>query len=226
MNYIKSYPELLKLYDLNNDTTKEKIINKINQIPSSSDGIGYVYGYVNPYDSNTRNNFYIKLGRTERNPTKRISELSGQEVFSIRTIFNKKFERLVHLFLKFANTPRFNHKTNTNNIEWFRFYKENNIDKNYIISRTNEIKSLVEDLHLSNDDVFIPDYNLLNIFEIKKININICSQGEIMKIKGIGKILSKRIIDNRPYKNINEINNLLGFGPKRTELIRKIFDIL
>ena len=53
MNYILSYPELLKLYNLNNYTTKQKIINKINQIPSKSDGLGYVYGYINPFYSNT-----------------------------------------------------------------------------------------------------------------------------------------------------------------------------
>lgn len=48
-----------------------------------------------------------------------------------------------------------------------------------------------------------------------KINYNTASKREIMSVKQIGEILSQRIIDNRPYSKIEELQQLKMIGCKR-----------
>ena len=47
-----------------------------------------------------------------------------------------------------------------------------------------------------------------------------------MKIKSIGPILSSRIIENRPYKKIDELLNLYQIGYKRLNSIKSWIDVL
>ncbi len=63
--------------------------------------------------------------------------------------------------------------------------------------------------------------------EIKKrqllssiIDINQASQIELQSISGIGPVLASRIIAGRPYKNVEELLNVKGVGPKKLEKIR------
>lgn len=286
MEFLSTYPKLIELYELNTIDTKKKIINKINLLPSDTDCEGFVYGFTKPEDKNTRNSFFMKLGRTIRDPNIRIKEWSGEHVFSIKSTYNKKFERLVHLFFKFANVKRENKNNNdSEEIEWFKFEKKQNINKHYIIARVNEINSLLDDLypedeypedkctkiectkieytkdehvkdehvkdeHAKNEyakneytkdeyakDEYIKDehakdeyakyldnINLSNKDCIKsdiKFKINQCSKEDLMKINGIGKLLSEKIIKNRPFTTFNEIYKLHGIGDEKLNLIKK-----
>ncbi len=63
--------------------------------------------------------------------------------------------------------------------------------------------------------------------EIKKsqvssniIDINKASETELQSINGIGPVLAGRIIAGRPYKNVEELLNVSGIGPKTLEKIR------
>jgi len=53
-----------------------------------------------------------------------------------------------------------------------------------------------------------------------KININSASRSQLKSLDGIGDVLSRRIINSRPFNSINEIKNVKGIGPKTFEDIR------
>lgn len=245
MDYLSPYPELVKLFELNDKKIQTTILEKIISQPTESDSVGFVYGFTKSCDKNTRYNFYLKLGRTVRDPNKRIEEWVGEQVFSIKSIYNKKFERLVHLFFKFANVKRDNEKKiGSKEIEWFKFENSYHMDKHFVIARVNEINSLIDDLHLesiSNDEKNekndkkinesnnipndisnnIPN-NIIENYVEDKININNCSQIDLETINGISSILSGKIVKFRPYSNLDEIKlKVSGIGPVKLEEIKK-----
>lgn len=49
----------------------------------------------------------------------------------------------------------------------------------------------------------------------KPININTATQAELQSIKGIGPVISKRIIEGRPYTDVSDILKVYGIGPKK-----------
>ena len=53
-----------------------------------------------------------------------------------------------------------------------------------------------------------------------KININTASASELRSLHGIGPVLSRRIINARPFSSIHEIKDVKGIGPKTFEDIR------
>ena len=53
-----------------------------------------------------------------------------------------------------------------------------------------------------------------------KININTASASELKSLHGIGDVLSRRIINARPFNSIHEIKDVKGIGPKTFEDIR------
>ena len=56
----------------------------------------------------------------------------------------------------------------------------------------------------------------------EKININTCSQSALESLPNIGEVLAKRIIENRPYKDIYELDNVKGVGEKTIEIIKEM----
>ena len=55
------------------------------------------------------------------------------------------------------------------------------------------------------------------------INLNTASKKELMSIKGIGPVLSERIIAGRPYKSVDDLLKVKGIGPKRLKKFRPYF---
>lgn len=108
MNVISQYPNILKLFNRNNDVVKSKILKTLIEKPTQTDGTGWIYGFYSPKDKlQNRNNFWIKLGRTERNPFHRVElEWGGEMIFCLKTSYNYKLERIVHLFFDFAREER------------------------------------------------------------------------------------------------------------------------
>ncbi|MBS3808278.1 MAG: helix-hairpin-helix domain-containing protein, partial [Bacteroidales bacterium] len=53
-----------------------------------------------------------------------------------------------------------------------------------------------------------------------KININRASSYKLKSLPGIGEVLSKRIINARPFSSIHEVKDVKGIGPKTFEDIR------
>jgi len=52
------------------------------------------------------------------------------------------------------------------------------------------------------------------------ININTASAAQLDSLPGIGPAYAQRIIDNRPYQNINNLLKVPGIGPKTLEKIK------
>lgn len=59
----------------------------------------------------------------------------------------------------------------------------------------------------------------------EKININTCTEEELLALPGIGPVLARRVIDHRekngPFGEVEEICNVNGIGTKRFEVIRE-----
>ena len=52
------------------------------------------------------------------------------------------------------------------------------------------------------------------------IDINKANETELQSLNGIGPVLAGRIIAGRPYKNVEDLLNISGIGPKTLEKIR------
>ena len=57
------------------------------------------------------------------------------------------------------------------------------------------------------------------------ININTATQAELQSLKGIGPVISKRIIEGRPYNDISDILRVKGIGPKKFARMKDIITI-
>jgi len=112
-------------------------MKKLNKPISKSDKRGFIYGFRKKTDINTKNNFWIKLGRTDRNnPTVRvIEEWNGLLIFCTETPFNHKLESLVHYLFNYANEIRV--ENGKNEVEWFHFNDDINIEM--IVTRLNKL---------------------------------------------------------------------------------------
>lgn len=53
-----------------------------------------------------------------------------------------------------------------------------------------------------------------------KININTATSSELESLPGIGSVRAKQIIEDRPYKSIEEIQKVSGIGPKTFEKLK------
>jgi len=84
---------------------QKKIKNRIIKSPSKSDGPGYIYVYTLDSDPPS----YYKIGRTARTPEKRIKEWGkgARLKASYKVKYQKKAERLIHLYLDYVRVYRY-----------------------------------------------------------------------------------------------------------------------
>jgi hypothetical protein len=184
------------IFNRNDKETQNKILKCINKKPSDSDGAGYVYGF------NRDNKYFIKIGRTGRDVDIRIREWKGNKLFSIQTIYNKKLERLVHLFFNYGRfSITFNTKTET---EWFNEKVKlndvilltntvNNIISTFYQQKIDQIKTGLLDLKTCSKENI---YNIVRKYDLqmigpKKIDAIFMSKN-LFSVKGVGqKTISK-----------------------------------
>jgi len=109
MDYIKANTILNEYFNRNTDKIKKEILKLMTEPPSRADKSGWVYGFCSPKDKNMqfKDDFWIKIGRTERNdPYLRVDEWGGELLFCFKSSFNHRLERLLHLFFSYAREQR------------------------------------------------------------------------------------------------------------------------
>jgi competence ComEA-like helix-hairpin-helix protein len=222
---LEDYPELLELYKKNGKVIQGEIIKKLETLPSESDGRGWVYGYRLEGDLKLRTNFKVKLGRTGRpDPYNRIKEQGGIMEFCTSSNWNRKFERLIHLFFSYARFTRGKQR------EWFHFREWINVEK--IVSQIKELMELKMEKLVDNalnvevknskDKREISEvkdqpvtsknrnlYTYTNGIKLPKININTASKKELMTLSGVGDVISDMIIIYRESKKFEKIEDIM-----------------
>lgn len=214
----------------NTANAQKKFIEKLTMNMTEADGEGHVYGFIPHGCPLKKSNFRMKLGRTQKyNPEDRVKEWGGKLVFSVRTVCNKKLERLVHLIFDKWHINVFNEATQKNEIEWFHFTE--NIPVATIVNMLNDVMS---SMHMNDDDVededdvesnveIVPQVSQSNAVISSrfvpisqsnvisgKVNINIATQRELENIPGIGEKLAARIIKYRKSERFQTIEDIMN----------------
>lgn len=211
MDEIKIPAELSELYNRNDEIVKKKIMKELLTKPKKSDGDGFIYGYYSPYDKNLRNNFYMKLGRTERsNPEDRIIQQDGNIIFLQKSCVDRKLETLIQLFFsKNMLTRVINGKKQ---IEWFHFTERINIVKyvsliNDLIEETFDLSTYIQDPIREIKDGSILNLERNNVNQ-EKININKCTKEDLKKLPRIKDKLADKIVLYRTTTKFNCIDDI------------------
>ena len=55
-----------------------------------------------------------------------------------------------------------------------------------------------------------------------KTNVNVASQVELELLPGVGPVIAKRIIDNRPYETVDDLLKVRGIGKTSIEILRPL----
>jgi competence protein ComEC len=59
----------------------------------------------------------------------------------------------------------------------------------------------------------------------RQINVNTATQAELEALPGVGPVIARRIIEDRPYRSVDELDRVKGIGEKRLEEIRSLVTV-
>ena len=55
-----------------------------------------------------------------------------------------------------------------------------------------------------------------------RVNVNTATAAELEALPGIGPVIARRIVEGRPYRSVEELEQVKGIGKKRLEEIRPL----
>jgi hypothetical protein len=217
MELIKKHA-LNELFELNTPVIQKKIIKCMNEQISDFDGIGFIYGFEEIKNNNTKYNFEIKIGRTKRNvynqmvtrSLKRINEWKGNELFSLRTNHNIKLEKFVLLFFNFVKI-NFTTGERCGKQEWFHF---DNIEINNKKITYEKINQIIIQINEMKNEIFDNE----NIINENIINENIINENIINE-----NIINENIINENTKKNDNKKFLLINEKKEIQNIIAKCY---
>ena len=131
------------------------------------------------------------------------------------------------LYLK--SNDNINYNYDNKKIEIYTIYLEGEV--NYKgpleLKKGTKLKDFIYDYLTNNSDLSAIDDNeeIINykLYEIpykNKLNINTCTKTELMNLSGIGEAYSNKIIQGRPYNNIEELKTKKIIGEALYEQIK------
>ena len=82
------------------------------------------------------------------------------------------------------------------------------------------IKPFITPLSTKSDSSKSPPYEHKNLFE--KINVNTATFEKLLSLPGIGEVKARNIIENRPYRKLEDLLRVPGIGKKTLERIRDL----
>lgn len=208
MEYIIKNVSITDMFYKNDVEIQKKILKHLQTKPTDNDGVGYVYGFERRCDQNEEHDFFVKIGRTAKSkPSDRISEWGGNEIFAVKTIFNKKLERLVHLFFDFVRITR--SCEGKNEIEWFHFYNQN-INIHNILAFVSVINGMVcEIFGKKQKTVVVP------ISREKPDLDTVTSSASVDVSKKHSQKLNLKICTEEDLYDLIRRNNISHIGPKK-----------
>ncbi len=214
----------------NNATTQQKFWETLRSNPSATDDKGYVYGFTLETDGNTETQLWIKLGRTQRDPHARISEWKGNMNFCVKTNFNKRLERLIHLLFSSAHKYRLE-PDRCNEKEWFYFDEDIDVPALVCTLKTFFEKYMSSKMTShSTTPITIPATNSISkplspVSSISKVNINTDTAQDLLinlahcktgRERALGPTLAPRVVEYREkhgrYLRIEDILNVPMIG--------------
>jgi hypothetical protein len=186
-------PFIVRILDNNTLKIQRQFYEKINTLPSATDHKGFVYGASHRDDKNTLCNYWIKLGRTKRNPLERMKELKCNLNFSQATKYNKKCERCIHLLFNYLSVIR-QTPCGKKQIEWFHVTN--------IIDIEHAVQLIAK--HIDNDGV---NNDVNNDIINKSINITEIPDN----LKNV-KLVKDSMIEDDKYEDIVNIFTSMGLA--------------
>lgn len=223
---------ITELYNINTHEVKQYIDNKLNNLLSinyiNNDNDGYIYGFINLTDTNTKNSTYVKIGRGI-DPEKRFDDWKNKSVmklerlFFIKTKCYKTIENIIHLFFSHArkNKEINGHKE----IEWFLIKSNTNTICEIVTNLVTFLNKIIENT-LEYDENNISDNNfgrgftskscekIINIKQCKQINNNVKYMCLCCDYKTSDKSNWKKHLNTNVHKqnaeNYMEINNIFS----------------
>jgi competence protein ComEA len=56
---------------------------------------------------------------------------------------------------------------------------------------------------------------------VGRVNVNTAMVAELEALPGIGPVIARRIIEGRPYRSVEDLDQVKGIGKKRLDEIRR-----
>jgi len=226
MEYILLQPDLLNLFNKNSDKIKKKILELLNCPISEADRVGWIYGFFDPNDERCDYDFWIKMGRTVRNPFVRVEkEWEGELLFCFKSSFNNRLERLIHLFFDCYREPRLSHteriKTQQQHKTQIKYNENENTNGIEHVYTNKPNSSFINWFKKVFSCFFDDDKRIVSIVEIN--NTNIDNNKKINSEQNVNAIPNKSVNLEIEWFHITDELNIISLTSQIWKITENIY---